>query len=315
MRVSSYIRLGQSYALLKPTSLQKTSASEIALRQTAQKALEQLHEAATPLARAPPKANVQSTISKSGYAAQIRGDLAHIPMSLEKCESAIEGHDLREIRKSLPAWDKRQEVLSAVQDYQVTLLSGETGCGKSTQVPQFLLDANPHCNILVAQPRKIAAISLCKRVQEERGWNSGAQQEVGFHVPLERHRGGKGSARLTFCTTGLLRKRLFTDPELRGVTHIVFDEVHERDKLADFALIFIRDLVGRGGSFIGMFDGPGTVHGRQGTGGFGYVVGLLWSHVQHMSGKGILEIGRNDFGSHNFGKKWPFQRYGNRDNC
>jgi len=174
----------------------------------------------------------------------VEGDglgFSHIVMDVEKINSSIDRHALKDTRKKLPAWELRDEVCKKVTDSRVVLLSGETGCGKSTQVPQFLLDANPNARILVAQPRQIAAKSLAMRVKSERG--RGNDSDVGFHVPYERR--NQNMARLTFCTTSMLRKKLFSDPELKGVTHIVFDEVHERDKLADFSLIFIRDLMRR----------------------------------------------------------------------
>ncbi|CAD7930194.1 unnamed protein product [Amoebophrya sp. A25] len=223
------------------------NGAELRLKGPQESCLEECARLAAPLDRPVAQANVQSTVHRnktSGVAApEDGGEYPHIPMDMDSVEQACENHDLGETRKSLPAWELRQDVLESVHLNQVTLISGETGCGKSTQVPQFLLDGNPHCNILVAQPRRIAAISLAKRVQDERGGGNMERNMVGFHVPLERKT--RQQTRLTFCTTSMLRKRLFTDPELTGVTHIVFDEVHERDKLADFALIFIRDLVQR----------------------------------------------------------------------
>eukprot|EP00392_Amoebophrya_sp_AT5.2_P015693 g15909.t1 len=226
----------------------KGKAGELSLKGPQEQALADCARLAVAFDRPVPKANVVSTVTNRKKGPQRGGnsnnpeDLVHIAMDVGSVEAACELHALGERRKELPAWAQREEVLESVQMNQVTLISGETGCGKSTQVPQFLLDGNDCANILVAQPRKIAAISLANRVQQERG-DHHAKKQVGFHVPLERRR--TQGTRLTFCTTAMLRRRLFTDPELSGVTHIVFDEVHERDKLADFALIFIRDLVRR----------------------------------------------------------------------
>ncbi|CAD7923399.1 unnamed protein product [Amoebophrya sp. A120] len=223
----------------------KKAPGEVRLKGPQEHALLDCARLAVALDRPVPKANVVSTVNKNRSKMLSNGvnpdDLLHIPMDLDAVNAACEIHNLGERRKELPAWEQRQEVLEAVQMSQVTLISGETGCGKSTQVPQFLLDGNESAHILVAQPRRIAAISLAKRVQDERGGQS--KNDVGYHVPLEKR--ARQQTRLTFCTTAMLRRRLFTDPELRGITHIVFDEIHERDKLADFALIFIRDLVQR----------------------------------------------------------------------
>lgn len=76
------------------------------------------------------------------------------------------------------------QILKYIDNYQVVIVEGETGCGKSTQVPQFILDEsvekNKHCYIVVTQPRKIAATSLARRVCRERGWELG--KLVGYQV-------------------------------------------------------------------------------------------------------------------------------------
>eukprot|EP00397_Hematodinium_sp_SG-2012_P002884 GEMP01002892.1.p1 GENE.GEMP01002892.1~~GEMP01002892.1.p1 ORF type:complete len:1080 (+),score=285.51 GEMP01002892.1:130-3369(+) len=211
--------------------------------------IEEQHMAVLRLAASSkPSASLDSNIIEAKHVAPpADGDRAmdHLDMDLEehdylqdmRAEAGATAAAMDTHRRGLPAWAHRQEILEKVARSQVVLISGETGCGKSTQVPQFILDANKTCRILVAQPRRIAATALCQRVVQERGKN-----DVGFTVPMENSRAG---SRLLFCTTSVMRRRLFNDPELKGVTHIVFDEVHERDKLADFALIFLRDLVRR----------------------------------------------------------------------
>eukprot|EP00419_Tripos_fusus_P045518 CAMPEP_0172822272 /NCGR_PEP_ID=MMETSP1075-20121228/16567_1 /TAXON_ID=2916 /ORGANISM="Ceratium fusus, Strain PA161109" /LENGTH=1135 /DNA_ID=CAMNT_0013663249 /DNA_START=71 /DNA_END=3474 /DNA_ORIENTATION=- len=170
-----------------------------------------------------------------------------LPMSVDTMEQALAKRQtlpgyqkFGEKREKLPAFLQREEVIEIVRDNQVVLLVGETGCGKSTQVPQLILDACPQAKILVMQPRKIAATTLADRIAAERVQQVG--QDVGYIAPFET----KGvKARLVFTTLGVFRRRLLTDPELKGITHVIFDEVHERDKLADFNMIFMRDLVAR----------------------------------------------------------------------
>ena len=90
------------------------------------------------------------------------------------------------MRSTLPAWALRDEISNLIKENQVVVLSGETGCGKSTQVPQFILEsieAGLPCNILVSQPRRISAMGLAERVAAERGEKVG--QTVGYSVRLE----------------------------------------------------------------------------------------------------------------------------------
>jgi HrpA-like RNA helicase len=89
-------------------------------------------------------------------------------------------------RKKLPAWAFKDSIPAMVAANQVSLVSGETGCGKSTQVPQFLLDDpsfGPNSKIVVTQPRRIAAIALAERIAHERSQQAGGQ--VGCSIRLE----------------------------------------------------------------------------------------------------------------------------------
>ncbi|CAH2090225.1 unnamed protein product [Euphydryas editha] len=151
-------------------------------------------------------------------------------------------------RRKLPAWQKRQEILDAMKKSQVIVISGETGCGKSTQVPQYILDdwlssynkdGREHVEIVCTQPRRISAIGVADRVSEERVEKTG--QVVGYQIRLESKISSK--TRLTFCTTGILLRRLEYDPQLKSVTHIIVDEVHERSEESDFLLLILRDLI------------------------------------------------------------------------
>ncbi|CAH2240666.1 jg8050 [Pararge aegeria aegeria] len=151
-------------------------------------------------------------------------------------------------RRKLPAWLKKQEILDATSKSQVVVISGETGCGKSTQVPQYILDdwlnnfnkgGREHVEIICTQPRRISAIGVADRVAEERVEKTG--QVVGYQIRLESKVSSK--TRLTFCTTGMLLRRLEYDPQLTTVTHIIVDEVHERSEESDFLLLILKDLI------------------------------------------------------------------------
>lgn len=148
-------------------------------------------------------------------------------------------------RSQLPAFLIRKKIMEMVSDNQVIIISGETGCGKTTQVPQLLLDdmvmngAGAKCSILVTQPRRLSAIGVAERVAKERCVPIGG--EVGYAISLESRRGRE--TRLTFCTTGIMLKILENNPALDGYSHIIVDEVHERSVDSDFLLIVLRDLL------------------------------------------------------------------------
>lgn len=161
---------------------------------------------------------------------------------LESCPSHA---FMRKIRQGLPAYQKREATLELIRDNLVLVLSGETGCGKSTQLPQYILEEaiengrGSSCNIICTQPRRISAIGLASRVAAERAESVG--EVVGYSVRLENRSSPK--TRLLYCTTGVLLRRLLNDPSLSGTTHIVVDEVHERSLDSDLLLLLLRDLL------------------------------------------------------------------------
>lgn len=96
------------------------------------------------------------------------------------------------------------------------------------------------CNcLIVTQPRRIAAISIAKRVSQERNWPVGTL--VGYQVGLINHT--CRDTRLNYCTTGVLLEKLITSKHMLDYTHIILDEVHERDQNMDFLLLVIRKLL------------------------------------------------------------------------
>lgn len=161
-------------------------------------------------------------------------------------------------RRKLPAYKERDQVIQAVKKSRVIVVSGATGCGKSTQVPQFILEdailsgRGGECNIIVTQPRRISAVGLATRVAAERGESVG--DVVGYSVRLDSKRSKR--TRVLFCTTGILLRMLMqshADPSsptmddvntvLKGTTHVILDEVHERSMESDLLLLLLRRFV------------------------------------------------------------------------
>jgi ATP-dependent RNA helicase DDX35 len=117
----------------------------------------------------------------------------------------------------LPIQDHRHHLLYLLERHQCLVIQGETGSGKSTQIPQFLLDAgwtrtaDGHVMIAVTQPRKVAAISLAARVAEERSSDLG--QEVGYAVRFDE-KWDPDRTRIKFMTEGILIREMLSDPLL-----------------------------------------------------------------------------------------------------
>ena len=156
--------------------------------------------------------------------------------------------DLRAKKASLPMNQYRDKVLSMVSDNLYSIVVGATGSGKTTQVPQIILDAEirkgtgGNCNIICTQPRRIAATSVAQRVAAER--DERLQQSIGYHVRFEPRLPETGGS-VTYCTTGILLEQLKHDPEgiMNSVSHIIIDEVHERDMNIDFLMIVLKKAI------------------------------------------------------------------------
>jgi ATP-dependent RNA helicase DHX29 len=137
-------------------------------------------------------------------------------------------------RSTLPVFGFRQSILSTIDHNQVTIICGETGCGKSTQIPSFLLEhelsQGKPCKIFCTEPRRISAISLAQRVSEELGEGpkdlGTFRSLVGYAIRLESKTSPQ--TRLVFATVGVVLRMLESTQDLHEVTHLVIDEVHER---------------------------------------------------------------------------------------
>ncbi|KAF7985388.1 hypothetical protein HWV62_6643 [Athelia sp. TMB] len=160
---------------------------------------------------------------------------------------------MRDTRTALPVFTKAAELLTHVEANDVTICMAATGSGKTTQLPQIILDdwieknRGAECNIVCTQPRRIAAISVADRVAKERGEVVG-RGSVGYQVRFDAKL-PEPNGSITFCTTGIFLKWLQAalseggSSKLDDVTHVVVDEVHERDVDTDLLLVVLKRLL------------------------------------------------------------------------
>lgn len=155
---------------------------------------------------------------------------------------------LRRTRSELPISQYSAKVLDLVENSTYSIIVGATGSGKTTQVPQIILEnaiskgEGSACNIICTQPRRIAATSVACRVCEERG--EALQETVGYQIRF-RARPPKARGSIKFCTTGVLLRQLQYSPDaiMDDISHLIIDEVHERDINTDFLLVMLKKIM------------------------------------------------------------------------
>ncbi|KAF3605874.1 hypothetical protein DY000_02048879 [Brassica cretica] len=139
--------------------------------------------------------------------------------------------ELQEVRKSLPIYGYREQLLQAVEEHQVLVIVGDTGSGKTTQIPQYLHEAGytKRGKVGCTQPRRVAAMSVAARVAQEMGVKLG--HEVGYSIRFEDCTSDKTV--LKYMTDGMLLRELLGEPDLASYSVVIVDEAHERTLSTD----------------------------------------------------------------------------------
>jgi len=144
-------------------------------------------------------------------------------------------------RASLPIFPYREQLLAAVAEYQVLVIVGETGSGKTTQVPQYLHEAGYTQGgkmVGCTQPRRVAAMSVAKRVADEMGVKLG--NEVGYSIRFEDCTSERTV--LKYMTDGMLLREFLSEPDLGGYSVMMLDEAHERTLHTDVLFGLLKDI-------------------------------------------------------------------------
>lgn len=142
----------------------------------------------------------------------------------------------------LPIDSRLPAIIASVREHRSLVLVAPPGAGKTTRVPVALVGsgilAAQHSNLILLQPRRVAARASAERIADENGWALG--EEVGYQVRFERRIGPR--TRIQVLTEGILNRRLVADPFLEGVGAVVLDEFHERSLHTDLALGLLREV-------------------------------------------------------------------------
>jgi len=148
---------------------------------------------------------------------------------------------IKEQREGLPIFKLRNELLQAIHDNQVLIVIGETGSGKTTQITQYMAEAGYTSRgcIGCTQPRRVAAMSVAKRVAEEFGCRLG--QEVGYAIRFEDQTGPE--TMIKYQTDGMLLREILSDPVVSKYSVIMLDEAHERTISTDVLFGLLKKAV------------------------------------------------------------------------
>ncbi|WOG85065.1 hypothetical protein DCAR_0104252 [Daucus carota subsp. sativus] len=160
--------------------------------------------------------------------------------SLEKSMGKSGFEKLQADRRSLPVYSYREELLKAVEEHQVVIVVGETGSGKTTQIPQYLHEAGytRHGKIGCTQPRRVAAMSVSARVSQEMGVKLG--HEVGYSIRFEDCSSDKTV--IKYMTDGMLLREFLGEPDLSSYSVVMVDEAHERTLSTDILFGLVKDI-------------------------------------------------------------------------
>ncbi|XP_067306450.1 pre-mRNA-splicing factor ATP-dependent RNA helicase DHX16 [Pseudorasbora parva] len=171
----------------------------------------------------------------------MKGTLSEKETEPELSQAEKEKQSIQEVRRSLPIFPYREDLLAAIKDHQILVIEGETGSGKTTQIPQYLLEhgyTEGGMKIGCTQPRRVAAMSVAARVAQEMNVKLG--NEVGYSIRFEDCTSERTI--LKYMTDGMLLREFLTEPDLASYSVIIIDEAHERTLHTDILFGLIKDI-------------------------------------------------------------------------
>eukprot|EP00730_Choanoeca_flexa_P019311 TRINITY_DN9428_c0_g1_i1.p1 TRINITY_DN9428_c0_g1~~TRINITY_DN9428_c0_g1_i1.p1 ORF type:complete len:1047 (+),score=367.15 TRINITY_DN9428_c0_g1_i1:142-3282(+) len=184
---------------------------------------------------------VMEDMSEMFVQAQTLGGTIDKDEKPQESEAERRAKSIAEVRKSLPVFGYREAFLKAVEEYQILIIVGETGSGKTTQLPQYLVEEG-YCDegkkIGCTQPRRVAAMSVAARVSEEMGTKLG--MDVGYSIRFEDCTSQR--TKLKYMTDGMLLREFLGEPDLASYNVMMIDEAHERTLHTDILFGLVKDI-------------------------------------------------------------------------
>lgn len=174
---------------------------------------------------------------------RLAGDVKPEDVEMQRriAEAEAKANTIEETRKTLPVYKLREDLMQAIADHQVLIVVGETGSGKTTQLPQFLHEfgyTKGGMKVGCTQPRRVAAMSVAARVAEEMGVHLG--RECGYSIRFEDCT--SDDTVVKYMTDGMLLREFLTEPDLAAYSALMIDEAHERTLSTDVLFGLVKDI-------------------------------------------------------------------------
>ena len=190
----------------------------------------------------------------------------------EPISSFAKSNTIKQQREFLPIYKCKRQLLQVIRDNNIIIVVGETGSGKTTQLTQYLMEEgfckNNNQMIGCTQPRRVAAVSVAKRVSEEMECELG--KEVGYSIRFEDCT-SKGITKIKYMTDGVLLRESLNDSSLFQYSAIIMDEAHERSLHTDVLLGILKNIVGSGRTDLRLIVTSATMNADKFSNFFGNV--------------------------------------------
>lgn len=187
----------------------------------------------------PKKQNTEDAVDYENLDTDLLKNMEYLKNTkIQNKSKMVKKSEISDIRQKLPIYQYKQQIIDLISSNQISIIIGETGSGKTTQLCQYIHEVYKNYKIIITQPRRVAAISVSKRVNEEIGIKD--KIVSGYKVRFEEQRGSE--TRILFMTDGILIREFLNDPLLKKYNLVIIDEAHERSLNCDIILGILKKI-------------------------------------------------------------------------